>query len=74
MTRVFDECALHPQIECCIDEWSDGTRKETEWDGTRFRTVYQSHISSLEDFWQHDIAQGANLFEYIRSGLLKEAQ
>lgn len=62
------------QIECCIDEWTDGTRKETEWDEKRLKTVYQSHISSLNDFWQHDIARGADLFEHIRIGLLKEAR
>jgi len=61
-------------IECCIDEWTDGTRKDTEWDDMRFKTVYQSHISSLNDFWQHDVAQGGDLFEAIRSGLLKEAR
>lgn len=70
----LDERALCHQIECCIDEWTDGTRMETEWDERRFKTVYQSHISSLNDFRQHDRAQGANLFEYIRSGLLKEAR
>ncbi|KAN0137443.1 hypothetical protein V8E53_004888 [Lactarius tabidus] len=61
-------------IECCIDEWTDGTRKETEWDETRFKTVYQSHISLINDFWQHYIAQGTDLFENIRSGFLKEAR
>ncbi|KAH9000911.1 hypothetical protein EDB86DRAFT_2903919 [Lactarius hatsudake] len=61
-------------VECCIDEWTDGIRKETEWDENRCKTVYQSHISSLIDFWQHGIDQGADLFEHIRSGLLKEAR
>ena len=70
----FDVCAHCHQIECCIDEWIDGTHIETEWDERRFKTVYQSHISSLNDFWQHDRAQGANLFEYIRADLLKEAR
>ncbi|KAI9447462.1 hypothetical protein H4582DRAFT_5138 [Lactarius indigo] len=61
-------------VECCIDEWTDGTRKETEWDENRWKTVYQSHISSLNDFREHDINQGADLFEHIRSDLLKEAR
>ncbi|KAH9165355.1 hypothetical protein EDB89DRAFT_2076903 [Lactarius sanguifluus] len=61
-------------VECCIDEWTDGTRKETEWDEKRFKTVYQSHISSLNDFRQHGIDQGTDLFEHIRGGLLKEAR
>ncbi|KAH9035106.1 hypothetical protein EDB83DRAFT_2229059 [Lactarius deliciosus] len=61
-------------VECCIDEWSDGTRKETEWDEKRFKTVYQSHISSLNDFRQHGIDQDTDLFEHIRGELLKEAR
>ena len=62
------------QIECCIDEWTDGTRKDTTWGGEQFKTSYQSHISSLDDFWQHGIAQSADLFEHIRGDLLKEAR
>jgi len=61
-------------IECCIDEWTDGTRKETEWDEQRFKTVYHSHISSLNDLSQRDITQGESLFEHIREGLLREAR
>ncbi|KAF8265704.1 hypothetical protein EI94DRAFT_1588060, partial [Lactarius quietus] len=61
-------------MECCIDEWTDGTRKDTEWDDTRFKTVYQSHISSVNDFWRHDVAQKGDVFEHIRSCLLKEAR
>ncbi|KAH9057237.1 hypothetical protein EDB87DRAFT_1833256 [Lactarius vividus] len=61
-------------VECCIDEWTDGTRKETEWDENRCKTVYKSHISSLEDFEKHGINQGANLFEQIRSDLLKDVR
>ena len=74
MTSDFDECAHGHQIECCIDEWTDGTHKETTWDGKRFKTVYQSHKSALIDFWRHDIAKGSDLFERIRSGLLMEAR
>ncbi|KAN0137441.1 hypothetical protein V8E53_004886 [Lactarius tabidus] len=61
-------------IECCIDEWRYGTRKDTMWDGKRFKTVYQAHIRSLNNFWKHDIAQGTDSFEHIRSGLLMEAR
>ncbi|KAH9167169.1 hypothetical protein EDB89DRAFT_137186 [Lactarius sanguifluus] len=61
-------------VECCIDEWTDGTRKETEWDEKQCKTVYQSHISSLNDFREHGINLGADLFEHIRSDLLKEAR
>ncbi len=62
------------QIECCIDEWTDGTRKETGWDEERFKAVYQSHISSLNDFQQRSIAQGDGVFERIRSYLLMKGR
>ncbi|KAH8982652.1 hypothetical protein EDB86DRAFT_2969932 [Lactarius hatsudake] len=58
-------------VECCIDEWTDGTRKETEWDENQCKTVY---ISSLNDFWQHGINRGADLLEHIRGDLLKEVR
>lgn len=56
-------------IECCIDEWSDGRRKETSWEEERFKTVYQSHLDSLNDFRQ----RGDNVFEEYRSLLRREA-
>jgi hypothetical protein len=56
-------------IECCIDEWRDGSRRETSWEEERFKTVYQSHINSLNEFRQPD----DDLFEQLRSGLCKEA-
>ncbi|KAH9057235.1 hypothetical protein EDB87DRAFT_1686512 [Lactarius vividus] len=61
-------------VEGCIDEWTDGMCKETEGDENRRKIVDQSYISSLNDFWEHDINQGADLFEHIRSDLLKEAR
>jgi len=67
----FDECDHCSQVECRIDEWTDGTRKETGWDEMRFKTVYQSHISSLNDFRQHGIDQAqicSNTYEVICSG------
>ncbi|KAH9035123.1 hypothetical protein EDB83DRAFT_1775628 [Lactarius deliciosus] len=40
-------------IECCIDEWSDGTQRDCNWDDAKFQTVYDSHLSSLVDFQAH---------------------
>ncbi|KAH8987524.1 hypothetical protein EDB86DRAFT_2104177 [Lactarius hatsudake] len=40
-------------IECCIDEWSDGTQRDCNWDDATFQTVYDSHFSSLVDFQAH---------------------
>jgi Domain of unknown function (DUF6532) len=37
------------QIECCINEWTSGTRKESLWDEERFRTVYRTHRKSLTE-------------------------
>jgi len=61
-------------IECCIDEWSDGTHNETGWDEERFKTVYQSHIMSLNDFQQRSIAQDDDAFECVRRYLLQGAR
>ncbi|KAH8982103.1 hypothetical protein EDB92DRAFT_2106766 [Lactarius akahatsu] len=60
-------------IECCIDEWTDGTRQETTWDEERFKVTYRSHVGLLDDF-QLRAAQGFDSFEHIRSDLLKEAR
>lgn len=40
-------------IECCLDEWSDGTRRDSSWEDMIFHTVYNSHLSSLLDFQAH---------------------
>jgi hypothetical protein len=56
-------------IECCIDEWSDGKRRETSWEEERFKTVYQSHLHSLNDFRK----RGDDVFEQFRYRLCKEA-
>ncbi|KAN0135084.1 hypothetical protein V8E53_006975 [Lactarius tabidus] len=56
-------------IECCIDEWSDGRRKETSWDEERFKTVYQSHLDSLKDFRK----RSDDVFEEFRSDLCEDA-
>ncbi|KAH8981726.1 hypothetical protein EDB92DRAFT_1952876 [Lactarius akahatsu] len=61
-------------IECCIDEWTDGTHQETSWDEERFKIAYQSHVRSLDDFRKLGPAQGYNSFEYIRSSLLNVAR
>jgi len=59
--------------QCCIDEWSDGTRKDSDWDDKRFETVYQSHIKSLNEFHDHDNADSGDPFEVIRGDLLRNA-
>jgi Domain of unknown function (DUF6532) len=60
------------QIECCIGEWSEGTRKMSKWDEGRYRTTYRSHIASLTDFGRHVHAQGQ--LEQIQYDLLETAR
>lgn len=65
---VVDFHALR-QIECCIDEWSDGSHKETSWEEDRFKTVYQSHLDAIDKFR----LRSDDVFEQFRSGLSQEA-
>ncbi|KAH9965684.1 hypothetical protein BGW80DRAFT_747777 [Lactifluus volemus] len=60
-------------IECCIDEWSDGTRRDSTWDSEKFRTVYNSHISSFSDFKAHCNTQNKDPLE-IQRDLIKNAR
>ncbi|KAH9984999.1 hypothetical protein BJV77DRAFT_1034682 [Russula vinacea] len=65
-------------IECCIDEWSDGTWKESTWSEERYKAIYYSHRESLRNFRNHildgQLEQGSNLLEQIQCDLLKEAR
>ncbi|KAH9023486.1 hypothetical protein EDB85DRAFT_1984460 [Lactarius pseudohatsudake] len=60
-------------IECCIDEWADGIRKETRWKEVQFQTAYETHIKMLRHFQQLGVVQGVE-FERMRSDLLNEAR
>ncbi|KAH9045897.1 hypothetical protein EDB83DRAFT_1550700 [Lactarius deliciosus] len=57
-------------IECCIDEWSDGTQRDCSWDDAKFQTVYDSHFSSLIDFRAHS---SASLYQ-LQCDLLRNAR
>jgi len=62
-------------IECCIDEWSDGTWKESNWSEERYKMVYLSHLGSLRDFrnlGHHH--QGKGLLSRIQDDLLSGAR
>jgi len=61
-------------IECCIDEWTDGTRKASNWNECRYKTVYQSHISSLNELRDHGYPQGGDLLTQIQHDLLRDAR
>jgi len=59
------------QIECCIDEWANGTRGESHWNEQRFKTVYLRHFKSLTD--SDERLLGADALEEIRGNLLMNA-
>jgi len=61
-------------IECCIDEWSSGTRKSSSWDDAKFQTVYDSHVSSLLDFQAHSPASNRDLLYQLQCDLLRNAR
>ena len=63
------------QIECCIDEWSTGTCKESMWEEEHYKTCYLTHLSSLRDLNSHGPHQeGKDLLAEIQDDLLKNAR
>lgn len=60
-------------IQCCIEEWTNGTGAESDWNESRFKSVYQWHIDSLIGFDSCDDAESGDPFEVIRSNLLHNA-
>jgi len=62
-------------IECCIDEWSDGTWKTSSWSEERYKAIYRSHLNSLHDLRNHGHhQQGGDLLAQIQFDLLKYAR
>lgn len=60
------------QIECCIYEWSDGTRRAPNWNEEHYKTTYRSHINTLSDLRDHS-PHGEDLVQQIQSDLLDVA-
>ncbi|KAH9970475.1 hypothetical protein BJV74DRAFT_867087 [Russula compacta] len=60
-------------IERCIDEWSNGVRKDSSWDEKRLQAVYASHVSSLFDFKAHSPTSNDVLYQ-LQCDLLKDAR
>ncbi|KAI0265923.1 hypothetical protein BC834DRAFT_158132 [Gloeopeniophorella convolvens] len=71
---VLTACLLRFQIECCIDEWSTGTRVDSKWDYARFRLEYTSHIKSLEALREHGMRLGRDLLHQLQCDLLRDAR
>jgi len=61
-------------IECCINEWTNGTYRVSDWNEDRYRGVYHLHISSLFDLHDRGHPPGVDLLEKIQSDLLKNAR
>ncbi|KAI0294516.1 hypothetical protein BC826DRAFT_1137173 [Russula brevipes] len=61
-------------IECCIDEWTDGTRKNSSWNEERYKTVYHSHVKSLTDLRDYNHPQSVDLLEQMQRELLQNAR
>ncbi|KAI0260619.1 hypothetical protein BC834DRAFT_831551, partial [Gloeopeniophorella convolvens] len=40
-------------IECCIDEWSSGSKNATHFTGAAYKDLYNDHLQSLIDFDEH---------------------
>jgi Domain of unknown function (DUF6532) len=71
---MLTSCTRCHQIECCIDEWSDGTFKESNWSEERYKTIYLSHINSLHDFRSSGHQQGGDPLAELQYDLLKGAR
>jgi hypothetical protein len=70
---MLTSCTRH-KIECCIDEWSDGTCQESNWSEERYKEVYLSHLDSLRDFRNlNHHGQGRGLLSQIQDDILKDA-
>jgi hypothetical protein len=67
-------CTCCHQIECRIDEWSDGTWKQSNWAEERYKAHYRSHINTLKDFRNRSHQQGGDLLAQIQHDLLKGAR
>ncbi|KAI0285686.1 hypothetical protein BC826DRAFT_960019 [Russula brevipes] len=61
-------------IECCIDEWVDGTWKNSCWNDERYKTVYRSHVESLTDLRDYNSPQSLDLLEQMQRELLQNAR
>jgi hypothetical protein len=68
-------CIRCHQIECCIREWSTGTRKESSWKEVDYKANYLSHLNSLLDLHNRGLHQkGRDPLRRIQDDLLKAAR
>jgi len=62
-------------VECCINEWSEGIRKNSSWDDGKFQAVHASHVSSLFEFKAHSPANNDvnDVLHQLQCDLLRNA-
>jgi len=62
-------------IECCIDEWSTGTCKESTWKEVDYNANYLSHLNSLRDLRNRGLHQKSrDPLQRIQQNLLRAAR
>jgi hypothetical protein len=57
---------LVQQIECNIDEWISGTKTEVTFWADDYRTIYDSHVSSLDAFGRFSKSKGVDLLGLLQ--------
>jgi len=61
-------------VQCCIDEWSDGQRKDSNWNEDKLQTVYASHVSSLFIFQAQGLERNIDVLCELQCDLLRNAR
>jgi len=61
-------------VQCCIDEWSDGQRKDSSWDEDKLQAVYASHVSALLTFQARGLEGDVDVLCQLQCDLLKKAR
>ncbi|KAF8494171.1 hypothetical protein F5888DRAFT_675088 [Russula emetica] len=61
-------------VQCCIDEWSDGQRKDSNWDENKIQAVYTSHVASLLIFQAQGLEKNIDVLCQLQCDLLRSAR
>jgi hypothetical protein len=61
-------------VQCCIEEWSDGQRKDTSWDDEKILAAYNLHVSSLFSFQAQGPDRNMDVLCQLQCDLLKGAR
>jgi len=61
-------------VQWCIDEWSDGQRKDSSWEESRLHVVYSSHVSSLLIFQAQGLERNIDVLNQLQCDLLRNAR